>query len=225
MIELVEIFVFDLGIEYIWISVYIGIIYYSFILMLSSKSYNDTDTIITIEDEQTHKTFQYDTKFDCLFIDDDEWLCEKDDNELETPSEDLHHTTQCHNYNSNQESMISTYRSNTPIPQYNDQEQLLSMSYIEQTQMNTNTEIDDLFKDETYISDTYQTDEEDGIQYGSMYSFCCLCGLDGEKHIGKNHLFIRAKDEYRCKKCKLFYYQHNHLSNPCFQPTKWILDD
>ena len=50
--------------------------------------------------------------------------------------------------------------------------------------------------------------------------FCCLCGKEDYHHHSSRHTFFPCLDEYRCKNCGKFFYQHDHTSNPCFEPYK-----
>ena len=50
--------------------------------------------------------------------------------------------------------------------------------------------------------------------------FCCLCGKEDYHHHSSRHAFFPCLDEYRCKNCGKFFYQHDHTSNPCFEPYK-----
>lgn len=56
-----------------------------------------------------------------------------------------------------------------------------------------------------------------------IHEFCCLCGVHVERHNSKRHKFFPCMESYRCKKCFNFFYQHNHASNPCFEPFKHIV--
>ena len=51
---------------------------------------------------------------------------------------------------------------------------------------------------------------------------CCLCGVSKQKHTARRHKYIQIKKEYRCKKCSLFFFQHDHIKQPCFIPFKYI---
>lgn len=52
---------------------------------------------------------------------------------------------------------------------------------------------------------------------------CCLCGKSKSYHSNnKPHKFFKIIEEYRCKKCNKFFYQHNHAIMPCFSPIKRI---
>jgi len=52
---------------------------------------------------------------------------------------------------------------------------------------------------------------------------CCLCGKPESHHSNnKPHKFFKIIEEYRCKKCNKFFYQHNHSLTPCFTPIKRI---
>ena len=74
---------------------------------------------------------------------------------------------------------------------------------------------DGLFCDTSY---TTYSDTEDVINTNDI---CTLCGLHIYNHFLKTHRFIKIKENYRCKKCKLFFYQHNHKD--ChFTPTNYI---
>lgn len=56
-----------------------------------------------------------------------------------------------------------------------------------------------------------------------LHNTCCLCGHTREGHTqAKRHRFFPCLEEYRCKKCLEFFYQHSHTNNPCFQPFKHI---
>lgn len=57
-----------------------------------------------------------------------------------------------------------------------------------------------------------------------LYDFCCLCGKKIFEHSKKRHKYIAAIDNYRCKKCNLFFFQHNHTSKSClFSPYKNVI--
>lgn len=70
-----------------------------------------------------------------------------------------------------------------------------------------------------------QTDEErkNNEFREKLHNTCCLCGHTREGHTqAKRHRFFPCLEEYRCKKCLEFFYQHSHTNNPCFQPFKHI---
>ena len=69
---------------------------------------------------------------------------------------------------------------------------------------------------------SHQSDDVKEKSKMSIHEFCCLCGVSVYKHRGKLHKFSPCIEEYRCKKCYKFFYQHDHLSNPCFQPFKYM---
>lgn len=51
---------------------------------------------------------------------------------------------------------------------------------------------------------------------------CCLCGFKYSEHSKQRHGFFKAINDYRCKNCSKFFYQHDHYNNPCFRPYKYI---
>ena len=51
---------------------------------------------------------------------------------------------------------------------------------------------------------------------------CCMCGLHKDVHSHEQHRFFSCLEEYRCKKCSKFFYQHDHRKKPCFTPYKYI---
>lgn len=53
-------------------------------------------------------------------------------------------------------------------------------------------------------------------------NYCCLCGNHKNDHNDQLHKFFASYDDYRCKKCNKFFYQHNHCKNPCFNPHQRI---
>ena len=56
-----------------------------------------------------------------------------------------------------------------------------------------------------------------------LHNTCCLCGHTREGHSqASRHRFFPCLEEYRCKKCFNFFYQHSHTNSPCFQPFKHI---
>ena len=50
---------------------------------------------------------------------------------------------------------------------------------------------------------------------------CCLCGHRRNAHV-QLHKFFPCYQEYRCKKCGKFFFQHDHLKQPCFTPFKQL---
>ena len=53
---------------------------------------------------------------------------------------------------------------------------------------------------------------------------CCLCGNFKDNHNENNrHKFFKIKEEYRCKICNKFFYEHDHAKNPCFSPYAYII--
>lgn len=69
---------------------------------------------------------------------------------------------------------------------------------------------------------TYLCDKtSDIIVLPETQNICCLCGKEKELHKNERHAFFLVKPEYRCKKCGLFFFQHNHKSTGCsFTPLK-----
>lgn len=57
---------------------------------------------------------------------------------------------------------------------------------------------------------------------GNNYSFCSICGLNSVNHYNETHRFFRAFDLHRCIHCNKFFYQHDHSSNPCWKPYKYL---
>lgn len=55
-----------------------------------------------------------------------------------------------------------------------------------------------------------------------LTDFCCMCGLHRNNHSHEQHRFFPCLEEYRCKKCTHFFYQHDHRKKPCFNPYKYI---
>jgi hypothetical protein len=56
-----------------------------------------------------------------------------------------------------------------------------------------------------------------------LYDFCCICGKTVFEHNKERHKYFCAKDEYKCKKCGLFFYEHTHNSKGCiFTPFKHL---
>lgn len=56
-----------------------------------------------------------------------------------------------------------------------------------------------------------------------VVELCCLCGKEYHQHMDLTHKFFIIKDEYKCKKCGLYFYQHKHSSKHCnFTPCKNI---
>tara|TARA_Y100000780_G_scaffold232389_1_gene263397 strand:- start:1767 stop:2132 length:366 start_codon:yes stop_codon:yes gene_type:complete len=52
---------------------------------------------------------------------------------------------------------------------------------------------------------------------------CCICGKEYHEHMNLTHRFFLNKDEYKCIKCGLFFYQHKHSSKQCnFTPKKLL---
>lgn len=47
---------------------------------------------------------------------------------------------------------------------------------------------------------------------------CCLCGVEQNKHHHKPHKFVEKNPKYKCRKCKKYFYEHDHYNNPCFDP-------
>lgn len=52
-------------------------------------------------------------------------------------------------------------------------------------------------------------------------NYCCLCGIHQSCHTNK-HRFFKIEENYKCKKCHKFFFQHNHLFNPCFTPYEYL---
>lgn len=52
---------------------------------------------------------------------------------------------------------------------------------------------------------------------------CCLCGKEPKFHTQEKHRFFRATSKNKCKKCKQWFYQHDHSKNPCFDPEERII--
>lgn len=200
---------------------YFWLLYFSYIftyMIYTNTSNTDIDTNDTKhnleQDTLKPQPIKIDTTFNCVFIEDDDWLDDDDDEEEEEDNKFTNNNT------------IYKHTS-TPIPTYENDETNINTyptnSYISNVSnpvvntpsnpINSSLSFDELFESISYDSCENQ-----------YYMFCCLCGVDEEHHNEKNHMFVRAKNEYLCKECGLFYYQHNHLLNPCFQPTKWILD-
>jgi hypothetical protein len=55
-----------------------------------------------------------------------------------------------------------------------------------------------------------------------LIDYCCMCGLHKNNHSHEQHRFFPCLDEYRCKKCTKFFYQHDHRKKPCFTPYKYL---
>lgn len=56
-----------------------------------------------------------------------------------------------------------------------------------------------------------------------FYNFCCICGKNYNDHNKVRHKFITASNEYTCKKCGFYFFQHTHNSRGCnFTPFKHI---
>lgn len=49
---------------------------------------------------------------------------------------------------------------------------------------------------------------------------CVLCGKTLDGHKKNHHVFIATRDEYRCKICGMFFYEHDHSKNSCYTPYK-----
>ena len=60
-------------------------------------------------------------------------------------------------------------------------------------------------------------------QNDSLPDICCLCGIYKSKHSKIHHRFCKIREEYRCKICNKFFYEHNHSKTPCFFPYKYII--
>ena len=56
-----------------------------------------------------------------------------------------------------------------------------------------------------------------GLIFPVIEKICHICGVEKEKHKSLSHKFIEATYSNKCIKCKKWFYQHNHLKNPCFK--------
>lgn len=69
-----------------------------------------------------------------------------------------------------------------------------------------------------------RTGSSDPIDFKGMAAFidhqCILCGKQLDSHREQRHVFIAQKEEYRCKVCGRFFYEHNHLSGSCYSPAR-----
>lgn len=73
----------------------------------------------------------------------------------------------------------------------------------------------------TDYNDIIQINKEQPNAYENFY--CCLCGFHSEIHHIKTHRFIKLDENYRCKKCSKFFFQHKHSHDDCiFEPHKFI---
>ena len=62
------------------------------------------------------------------------------------------------------------------------------------------------------------------FQNDNLTDICCLCGLHKNNHMdGIRHKFVKIKEEYRCRNCNKFFYEHNHSKVSCFFPNKYIV--
>ena len=78
-------------------------------------------------------------------------------------------------------------------------------------------------KDDVVLSSTLIHCTKDETRKVSLFTdICCICGVRKEKHAHINHGFFPCLEEYRCKRCSKFFYQHDHRKNPCFSPYKYI---
>ena len=69
-----------------------------------------------------------------------------------------------------------------------------------------------------------RTGSSDPIEFKGMAGLidhlCILCGKHLDSHKEQRHVFIAQKEDYRCKVCGRFFYEHNHLSGSCYSPAK-----
>lgn len=54
------------------------------------------------------------------------------------------------------------------------------------------------------------------------YSFCAMCGISKDRHHNQRHGFQQAYENYRCRNCNGFFFEHDHIKKPCFHPHKYI---
>ena len=91
----------------------------------------------------------------------------------------------------------------------------LSSNFVE-----TNNE--NVIYDQSVSYDQYVVyDKNDNCCLNLDELLCCLCGISKKFH-SITHRFVECLDEYKCIKCHKFFYQHDHLKNPCFCPKKYI---
>lgn len=120
-------------------------------------------------------------------------------------------------------------KNNKGIQQY--QEELhFSINNIE-NDMNYEDELDGIILSSNELrksySPTFSDDEDDSTIYGSEIleenmEICCFCGILKCNHKNIRHRFFPCKEKHKCKKCGLFFFQHNHMKNPCFEPYERI---
>ena len=81
---------------------------------------------------------------------------------------------------------------------------------------------DNIEMDDEQVPITYYYDLKKHQVILNTKQICCLCGVEKVKHSRMRHKYFQIEESYRCKKCGLFFFQHNHCKNPCFSPFKYI---
>lgn len=106
--------------------------------------------------------------------------------------------------------------------QYYDDIDVILPSIIDDDDVNQCNDMNNnIIIDETHCK--IEKFENAGKVFSIVYDFCCICGVDELEHSNKRHKYFGAKDEYTCKKCGLFFFEHTHNSNGCyFMPTEYI---
>lgn len=94
--------------------------------------------------------------------------------------------------------------------------------------LNTNVEIeidyeseDNFMEDllECEIPDVEPQTEIEFIRALYCAPLCYLCGLTRDEHNKyQRHKFMECTEQYRCTKCKKFFYEHKHNKNSCYSP-------
>lgn len=113
--------------------------------------------------------------------------------------------------------MYNTDMENDDDIQYYDYD-VVSLPSIADDDVNQSNDMNNIIIDETHCKV-----ENTGKVFSIVYDFCCICGVDELEHSNKRHKYFGAKDEYTCKKCGLFFFEHTHNSNGCyFTPTNYI---